>query len=83
MPRYRDFLVCGVSTQLKQLVPNFDEVIEPPDADFPTSGLKSASLIRMGFLTVLPRGRIIGSIGLIAPDRHRRLLKMLGDYLVK
>ena len=27
MPKYRDFLVCGVSTQLTQYLPNFDEII--------------------------------------------------------
>lgn len=83
LPPYKDFLVCGVSTQLHQRVPGFDEVITPSDADFAASGLKSASLIRLGFLAVLPRSSIIGSIGSITPDRHKRLLKALSDYLVK
>jgi hypothetical protein len=45
--------------------------------------LKSASLVRLGFLAVLPSSRIAGSIGSIAAVRHRRLLKMLSDYLVR
>ena len=24
MPKYQDFLICGISTQLKQYIPNFD-----------------------------------------------------------
>jgi len=81
MPPYRDLLVCGVSTQLHQQVKDFDEIIAPADADFVSSGLLSASVIRLGFLAVLPRSSIAGSIGAISPERHKRLLKTLGDYL--
>ncbi len=83
IPPYKDFLVCGISTQLNQLVQGFDEIIGPEDPDFVSSGLKTKSLIRLGFLAVLPRSRIIGSIGSIAPDRHQRLLKTLSDYLIQ
>ena len=83
IPPYKDFLVCGISTQLNQLVQGFDEVIAPDNTDFVLSGLKTKSLIRLGFLAVLPRSRIIGSIGSISPDRHKRLLKTLSDYLIK
>ncbi len=54
MPPYRDVLVCGISTQLHQYVKDFDEIISPTDADFTTSGLVAASLIRLSFLAVLP-----------------------------
>mgnify|MGYP003579922610 FL=1 len=37
MPPYKDFLVCGVSTQLHQRVKDFDEVISPSDPGFFTS----------------------------------------------
>ena len=83
MPPHRDLLVCGVSTQLHQRVKDFDEIISPTDADFALSGLKSESLIRLGFLAVLTRGSIIGTIGSISSGRHKRLLKTLSDYLVK
>lgn len=83
MPAFRDFLVCGVSTQLHQAVANFDEVIDVADADFHASGLRAASVIRLGFLQVVPRRTIAGSIGSIARERHMRLLKTLSDYLVR
>ncbi len=83
LPPYRDVLVCGVSTQLHQKVKDFDETIAPADADFGSSGLKSESLVRLGFLTVLPRHSIIGTIGSVSSERHKRLLKTLSDYLVK
>ncbi len=83
MPPYKDFLLCGVSTQLQQRVKDFDEIISPSDADFSSSGLRSESLIRLGFLAVLPRSNIAGSIGSISAARHERLLKTLSAYLVK
>ena len=83
MPPYRDVLVCGVSTQLHREVKGFDEVVQSTDSDFATSGLRRASLIRLGFLAVLPRSAVIGSVGAISSDRHRRLLKRLSDYLIR
>jgi len=80
MPPFDDFLVCGISTQLQQAA-ELDEVISPNDADFGTSGLKAASLVRLGFLAVLPRSDFKGRIGSVAPARHRRLLTKLSDFL--
>ncbi|MCI0397962.1 MAG: type II toxin-antitoxin system PemK/MazF family toxin [Chloroflexi bacterium] len=82
MPGYNDLLVCGVSTQLHQRVKGFDEIIWPNDADFPSSGLLTQSLIRLGFLAIIPGNRIIGSIGTISPERHKRLLRTLSNYLI-
>ena len=83
MPVYRDVLICGVSTQLHQYVQGFDEIISPTDADFASSGLVSPSLIRLGFLAVVPRRDILGTIGAIAPERHKRLLQALSHYLLR
>jgi mRNA interferase MazF len=82
MPSYGDFLVCGISTQLRHYVNDFDEIMSPEHQDFRLSGLLAKSLIRLGFLTVLPRTRIMGSIGSISTERHRHLLKSLSDYLI-
>lgn len=81
LPPYRDLLICGVSTQLHQQVEDFDEIISPRDADFLSSGLVSESIIRLAFLAVLPRKRVMGAIGSISTDRHKRLLKTLSAYL--
>ena len=83
MPSYGDLLVCGVSTQLHHYVQGFDEIIFPTDADFASSGLVAAPLIRFSFLAILPRKNIAGVIGSIAPERHRRLLEALSNYLVR
>ena len=80
--RYHDFLICGVSTQLKQYIPNFDEIIHLDDPDFTSSGLIAESVIRLSFLAVVPHRRILGSLGSISPERHRRLLHNLSSYLM-
>jgi len=82
MPPHGDLLVCGVSTQVHQEVVGFDETIKPGDADFASSGLKAPSLIRLGFLVVLPVANFLGSVGSIGPERHQRLLRRLSNHLV-
>jgi mRNA interferase MazF len=82
MPKYRDLLVCGISTQLWQFIPNFDEIIGTEDADFIESGLVRESLIRLAFLAIVQQTEVIGSIGKISNERHCRLLSSLSNYLI-
>lgn len=82
LPPFGDYLACGISTQLHQAVPGFDEIVSKADVDFADSGLLSSSVIRLGFLAVLPSQRILGAIGHVAPDRHARLLRTLSKHLV-
>lgn len=81
LPPYGDWLLCGVSTQLHQRVPGFDDLIEQSAPDYAISGLKASSIIRLGFLAVLPAARLVGAIGRIADGRHRRLLNTLARHL--
>jgi mRNA interferase MazF len=81
MPPFGDWLVCGVSTQLQHEVDGFDERIERANADYVMSGLKAPSLIRLGFLVVLPAGRLLGRLGSISSQRHQRLRQRLGAFL--
>jgi mRNA interferase MazF len=83
LPPYEDFLVCGVSTQLQQYIPNFDEFLSCQELDFAASGLMKDSIIRLGFLAVLPQSAVRGSIGSISIERHRRMLQRLSQYLVE
>jgi mRNA interferase MazF len=81
MPPFGDWLVCGISTQLRQQVVEFDELINASDSDFATSGLKATSLIRLGFLAVMPASKFLGVIGSISNERRGRLLGKLSEYL--
>lgn len=78
---YQDLLVCGISTQLNQIIPDFDEIISPADVDFASSGLHSESLIRLSFLGVVPQRLVRGTLGTISKKRHNRLLQKLVSYL--
>ena len=81
VPPFGDWLVCGVSTQVHHEVVGFDGIIEPSHTDFAGSGLKAPSLIRLGFLAVLPSTALLGVIGSISAERHGRLLQRLGAFL--
>lgn len=81
MPPYQDYLLCGISTQLQQEAKGFDEIIALGDSDYGASGLVSKSLIRLGFLAIVPSRKIVGVIGSISASRHQRLLKKLSEYL--
>jgi mRNA interferase MazF len=50
---FGDVLVCGISSQLHQEIPNWDERLAPADADFGTCGLKVASVIRLSWLAAV------------------------------
>src|SRR6266496_1752243 len=73
MPPFGDWLVCGISTQLHQQVAEFDELVQVADSDFAASGLKAASLVRLGFLAVMPASKFLGVVGSISDERRARL----------
>ena len=79
LPGYNDFLVCGISTQLQQLIKDFDELIDEKNNNFYQTGLRQSSIIRLGFLAVISNNKIVGSIGRI----HNNLLERLAKYLLK
>lgn len=81
MPPFGDVLLCGISSQLHQAVAGFDEVIGPGDPDFAGAGLRVSSLIRLGYLLVVPRNQVSGTLGSISAERHHRLLQELSNYL--
>lgn len=83
MKPFGDYLSCGISTKLRHFVPNFDDVILPDDPDFKVSGLQFPSLIRLGWLAMVPEASIEGSIGQISIERHKRLVKNLITYLIE
>ena len=63
-PPFNDWLVCGISSQIRHTVSGFDNVIKTTDEDFSRSGLQVSSVIRAGFLATVPSKDIPGTIGL-------------------
>jgi mRNA interferase MazF len=78
---HEDWLISMISSQLRLQVPGFDEVVGEGDADYPDSGLKVTSLIRVGRLAVAEERILLGSIGQIATDRLRRIKSRLSEWL--
>ena len=56
-------------------------MIAPSDPEFANTGLKAASIIRLGFLAVLPDAAMLGAIGSVSRLRHDRLLVDLCRHL--
>jgi mRNA interferase MazF len=80
--QFGDWLICMISSQLRHQVEGFDEIISEDAADFASSGLKAASLIRVGRLAVVDDSILIGSIGGIAPERLTRIKSGLAKWLL-
>ncbi len=78
MPGHGDYLVCGISSQLRQTVPGFDEVLQPDD----DNRLQTASVVRLSNLIALPTTDLNRAIGYIPDDLHRELLQRLADHLL-
>lgn len=83
MPLYNDLLLCGISSKIANYCEGFDEIITGKDKDFKNSGLNQDSLIRLGFLCVIPKKDIPGSIGNISSERYKKLINNLADYLTE
>lgn len=81
MPSFGDWLVCGISTHLEHEVKKFDFIIEQSNPVFKATGLKKSSLIRLGFLAVLPDIQISGTIGYISFEIYNLLISNLVMYL--
>ena len=83
MPGHGDWLVCGISTQLHHFINGFDEKLDASHADYVISRLKAPSIIRLGFLTVVPAARIPGVLGNVSQNTLKKLTGNLVNYLKK
>src|SRR5205823_6258048 len=70
---YQNVLISGVSTQLQQLERDWDDLIQPSDSDFASSGLHRASAVRLSYLYAADRAEILGLIGSVDSARLARL----------
>jgi mRNA interferase MazF len=70
---YQSLLICGISTQLHALVPDWDEQVSPTDPDFKSSGLRRASAVRLSYLYAAAANEVAGAIGGIDATRLERL----------
>ncbi|MCW4046378.1 MAG: type II toxin-antitoxin system PemK/MazF family toxin [Candidatus Bathyarchaeota archaeon] len=78
---YDDWLICMISSQTRHYVVGFDEMVRETDEDFVQSGLKVASVIRVGRLAVVSGDILLGAIGEISPERLSRVKQRLASWL--
>ena len=78
-----DRLVCMGSSQLKQADPQLDEPLLPSEPDFPASGLKVASVIRVSRLAVLDGTLLAGAIGDISDGRLTQVRQRLSRWIIE
>ena len=80
---YDDWLICMISSQTRQYISGFDEIIQEGDVDFGDSGLKVTSVIRVGRLAVVSGEILIGALGQVSSERLSRVKKHLADWLAE
>lgn len=80
---YPDWLVAMISSRLEQAIPGFDQVIREEDADFPASGLKQTSVIRIGRLAIANAELFLGAIGEISGERLTRIHRRIADWILE
>ncbi len=78
---YDDWLICMISSQTRHYLAGFDELVEETDPDFVQSGLKVASVIRLGRLAVVSGDILLGAIGEVSPECLSRVKQTLASWL--
>lgn len=81
--KYDDWLICMISGQTRQYIDQFDELVQEDDSDFAESGLKKASVIRVGRLAVVEGQILVGAIGQISAERLARIKHHLAAWLTQ
>ena len=71
--QHNDWLICMISSNLDQEVPEFDEVITPDDLDFKESGVK---------VEVVDGGILLGKLGQIDTQRLIRIRHKLSHWIL-
>ncbi|MBT8763390.1 type II toxin-antitoxin system PemK/MazF family toxin [Desulfohalobiaceae bacterium Ax17] len=79
--KFDDWLICMISSQLHQHVPEIDELIRPEDSDFSLSGLKVPSVIRASRLALVDAKILLGALGHIDPHRLLRIKQKLSEWI--
>jgi mRNA interferase MazF len=77
------WLVCMISSQIRQAIPSIDDIIETTDTDFTQTGLKTPSVIRLTRLAVVEETVFIGTIGEISQNRLVNLKKRISEWIEK
>ncbi len=78
---HANLLLALITSRIYQAVPKFDEIIEPSDSDYSTTGLKVRSVVRLARLASVEPSIINARLGNVSPKRLRQIRKRLTDWL--
>jgi mRNA interferase MazF len=76
---HEGWLICMVSSQVRQRIDGFDELVEEDDDVFVRSGLKVMSPIRVSRVAVVEGEVPEARIGTIGPERMNRIPTRLAE----
>jgi mRNA interferase MazF len=79
--RHADLLVALISSRTHQAVPQFDEIINPTDADYAATGLKAQSVVRLARVACVEASVINARLGSISLQRLQQVRNRLADWL--
>jgi mRNA interferase MazF len=79
--KFDDWLICMISSQLHQVIPELDEIINLEEPCFQQTGLKQSSLIRVSRLAVVSEEILVGKLGVIEPNRLIKIKTNLAKWL--
>ena len=79
--RHPDLLLALVSSRIDQSTAGFDETIDLLDSDYIATGLKVASIVRLGRLASVESSVVNGRLGSISNERLIKIKKTLIDWL--
>ncbi len=79
--KFDDWLICMISSQLHQVIPDLDEIINREEPDFQQTGLKQSSLIRASRLAVVDENILIGKLGNIDTLRLNKIRSNIAKWL--
>ena len=82
LPGYGDWLVVGISSQVEKAIASWDVELDPFLPEHHATGLKSRSIVRLGFVATLPSSRIRGLIGAMPTTTLDLVLRRLSDFLL-
>lgn len=79
--RHPDLLLSLISSRTYQAIPQFDEIIDPADPDYTSTGLKVRSVVRLARLTSVDSAVINARLGNISQTRFKYIKQRLANWL--
>ncbi len=81
LPGFGDYLACGISSQLHQAIEGFDLILSPGSPEFASAGLRAESVVRLGFIGVVPVMKMTRRLGRLPLNVLASLQTRLANHI--